>query len=55
MPNYGLLKLTTHALAGTTLSGSQELIATASREKSVLRKLIDNWRSIITEDTLFKR
>ena len=30
MPNYDLLKLTAQALAGTTLAGSQELIATTS-------------------------
>jgi len=55
MPNYDLLKLTAHALAGTTLSGGQELIATTSDEKSVLSKLLANWKSIISEETLFKR
>lgn len=54
-PNYGLLKLTTQALAGTTLAGSKELIATTSDEKSVLSKLMANWKSIISEDTLFRR
>ena len=40
MPNYDLLKLTAQALAGTTLAGSQELIATTSDEKSVSFKII---------------
>ena len=55
MPNYDLLKLSAQALAGTTLSGSQELIATTSDEKSVLSKLLANWKSIISEETLFRR
>lgn len=55
MPNYDLLKLTAQALAGTTLSGGQELIATTSDEKSILSKLLANWKSIITEETLFRR
>jgi len=55
MPNYGLLKLTAHALAGTTLSGSQEIIATTSDEKSLLSRLLANWKSIINEETLFRR
>lgn len=55
MPNYGLLKLTAQALAGTQLGGSQELIATTSDEKSVLSKLLANWKSIISEETLFRR
>jgi len=55
IPNYELLKLTTQALAGTTLSGDQELIATTSDEKSVLSKLLANWKSIISEKTIFRR
>jgi len=55
MPNYGLLKLTAQALAGTTLSGSQEIIATTSDEKSLLSRLLANWKSIINEETLFRR
>ncbi|MCD6101176.1 MAG: DUF1156 domain-containing protein [Candidatus Marinimicrobia bacterium] len=55
MPNYGLLKLTAQALAGTTLSGGKEIIATASREKSILSKLLANWKSIIGEETIFRR
>lgn len=55
MPNYDLLKLTAQALAGTSLSGSEELIATTSDEKSIVSRLLANWRNIITEDTLFRR
>jgi len=55
MPNYDLLKLTAQALAGTTLAGSQELIATTSDEKSVLSKLMANWKSVINEETIFRR
>lgn len=54
MPNYDLLKLTAQALAGTSLSGSEELIATTSDEKSIVSRLLANWRNIITEDTLFR-
>lgn len=53
--NYDLLKLTAHALAGITLIGSQPLIATTSDEKSLLKKLVDNWKWLIPEDTLFRR
>jgi hypothetical protein len=38
-----------------TLSGSQELISTTSDEKSVLSKLLQNWKSIIGEYGLFKQ
>lgn len=55
MPNYDLLKLTAQALAGTTLAGSQELITTTSDEKSVLSKLMANWKSVISEETIFRR
>ena len=54
-PNYDLLRLTAQALAGTALAGSQELITTTTDEKSVLSKLLSNWKSIIEEGTLFKR
>lgn len=54
-PNYDLLRLTAQALTGTTLAGSQELITTTTDEKSVLSKLLSNWKSIIEEDTLFRR
>lgn len=56
VPKSGSLNLTARALAGTTLAGSQELIATTSEEKSVISKLLKNWESIIREkDTLFRR
>ena len=55
MPNYGLLKLTAQGLAGTTLTGSKELIATTSDEKSLLLRLLANWKSLIDEQTLFRR
>jgi len=54
-PNYELLKLTAQTLAGTALSGSRELIATTSDEKSVLKRLLANWKNIIKEETLFRR
>jgi hypothetical protein len=49
------LKLTAQALAGTTLAGSQELIATTSDEKFVLPKLLSNWKSIIGEEILYRK
>ncbi|MCS7214944.1 MAG: DUF1156 domain-containing protein [Thermodesulfovibrio sp.] len=55
MPNYDLLKLTAQALAGSSLSGSEELITTTSDEKSTLSRLLANWKNIIIEDTLFRR
>lgn len=55
MPNYDLLKLTAQALAGTSLAGGETLIATTSDEKSIISRLLANWRNIITEDTLFRR
>ena len=55
MPNYGLLKLTAQALAGTTLAGSWELISTTSNEKSLCERLLTNWKSLIEENTLFKK
>ena len=54
-PKVELLKLTTQALAGTTLSGSQELIITTHDEKAALKKLIQNWKSIIEKHPLFRR
>lgn len=54
-PNYDLLKLTAQALAGTTLAGSKELIATTSDEKSMLSRLLANWKSIISEDIFSRR
>jgi len=55
MPNYDLLKLTAQALAGTTLVGSRELISTTTDEKSLCERLLSNWKSLIEENTLFKR
>ncbi len=55
MPNYDLLKLTAQAFAGTTLSGSQELIETTADEKTALSKLLANWKNLISEDTIFRR
>jgi putative DNA methylase len=55
LPKHELLKLTAQALAGTTLGGSPDLIATTSDEKAVLSTLLANWKSIIGEDTLFRR
>jgi putative DNA methylase len=54
-PNYDLLKLTAQALAGTTLAGSRKLISTTSDEKSLCERLLVNWKSLIEENTLFKR
>lgn len=54
MPNVSQLRLTAQALAGTTLSGSPELITTTSTEKSALSKLLANWKSLI-EDNLFRK
>lgn len=54
-PNYDLLKLTVQALAGTTLTGSQELILTTYDEKTLCARLLANWRNLIEENTLFKR
>jgi len=55
MPNYDLLRLTAQALAGTTLVGSRELISTTTDEKSLCERLLANWKSLIEENTLFKR
>ncbi len=55
MPSFDLLKLTTQALAGTTLAGSQELIATTSDEKAVLSKLLKNWKSVMEEETIYRK
>lgn len=55
LPKHELLKLTTQALAGTTLGGSPDLIATTSDEKAVLSKLLANWKNLMGEDTLFRR
>ncbi len=52
-PNRELLKLTAQALAGTALAGSQERIATTSDEKSLLSILLENWKNLIDEGTLF--
>jgi len=55
LPKHELLRLTTQALAGTTLAGSKELIPTTSDEKSVLSKLLANWKNIMGENILFRR
>ena len=55
MPNYELLRLTAQALVGTALTGSHELLATTSDEKSAASKLLRNWESIIEREPLFRR
>lgn len=41
--------------ARTTLAGSQEFITTIPNKKSVLSKLLANWKSLISEEMLFRK
>ncbi|MCX7734095.1 MAG: hypothetical protein N2254_04950 [bacterium] len=52
-PNYGILKLTAQALAGTSLVGSEGIIRTTSDERSLISRLLSNWKMIVPEDSLF--